>query len=329
MRLGTKSAVLISVGTLLFAILFGVGLFYTITSSHQTTLRLQSKMAAELMRLTITHEMREGSPEHIKPYLEELTSVPGLLDAHVVPAKSVVEQMGIDTSRYPPTQPLEDMVLESGIATEELIDGEQHIFHLGIPYIAGTSCLQCHSGREGDVLGVVSLEIDMSQQRSTMIQSLMGMLLLLFLFGAVLIIALRALMVPIIRTAGAMRKAFAKAEEGDFSARLEKRTDDEMGDISEQTNRIMELMDSNLGTISKEIETLYNAHSGEERRNILQHTVSVVHNMVQAAHFKQAIENDRNLNEVYERLRRELVNRFGISRFSIYEVSNSKNRMQL
>ena len=330
MRLGTKSTVLITAGTLLFAILFAGGLVYSFTSLYQSDLRLQTKMAAELMRLTITHEMGEGNPEHIKPYLDDITSVPGLINAHVSPAEGVIKQLEIDISKYPPLEPLEKKIFATGEGAEEFkFNDERSIFHLGIPYTAQTACLTCHDAREGDVLGVVSVEIDMAQQRHAMFESLTGMLVLMLLFGAVLIVALRTLMGPVIKTTKSMKKAFAKAAEGDFSTRLEKRSSDEMGDMAEQINQIMKLMDNSLGTISREIETLHDTRREEETHNIVQHAVSVVHNMVSAAHFKQSIENDRDLDEVYGRLGRELINRFGINRFSIYEVSNSKNRMQL
>ena len=328
MNLRTKSAVIITLGTVVFAVLFSIGQIYSFRSSYQTDLRLQSRMAAELMRMTITHEMGEGNPEHIKPYLDDLANVPGLIDAHVVPSETVIKQMEIDISKYPPMEALEARVLETGEAAEEVVDGERPIFHLGIPYIAQTSCLQCHHAQEDAVLGVVSLEIDMSQQRHAMFDSLINMLLILVLFAIVMIAALYWLMGPVIGTARATKKAFEKAEAGDFSTRLEKRSNDEMGDISEYTNQFLKLMDNSLGRISKEIESLHDTHDND-RQNILKHTVDVVHNMVTSTHFKKTIENERDLEEVYQRLSHELVNRFNIQRFSIYEVSNSNNRMQL
>ncbi|MFC1626091.1 diguanylate cyclase [Pseudomonadota bacterium] len=281
------------------------------------------------MRLTITHEMEEGNPEHIRPYLKELKHIPGFKLAHLVPAESVIKQFQIDTSTYEPAEALEKKVLATGKNADEIIaDGETPIFHLAIPYIAQQECLSCHTAEKGDVLGAVSLEIDMGQQRKAMISSMTNMLLLFLFFGVIITIALRKLMAPIISTTKEIKQAFGKAQEGDFSVRLVKRSNDEIGDIAEQTNHMMQLLENSLGKISKEIESLHDARDND-RHNILQHTVDVVHNMVTSTHFKKTIENDRDLDEVYSRLSHELVNRFNIQRFSIYEVSNSNNRMQL
>ena len=329
MLLRTKNLLVISVGVSIFTVLFVIGGIYTFTTSYKNDLRLQTQMAGELMRLTITHEMEEGNPEHIRPYLKELKHIPGFKLAHLVPAESVIKQFEIDTSTYEPAEALEKKVFATGKNADEIIaDGETPIFHLAIPYIAQQQCLQCHNAEKNDVLGAVSLEIDMGQQRKAMLSSLTNMLLLFLSFGVIITIALRKLMAPIISTAKEIKLAFGKAQQGDFSVRLEKRSNDEIGDIAEQTNHMMQLLENSLGKISKEIESLHDTRD-DDRHNILKHTVDVVHNMVTSTHFKKTIENDRDLDEVYARLSHELVNRFNIQRFSIYEVSNSNNRMQL
>jgi len=329
MLLRTKNLLVISVGVSIFTVLFVIGGIYTFTTSYKNDLRLQTQMAGELMRLTITHEMEEGNPEHIRPYLKELKHIPGFKLAHLVPAESVIKQFEIDTSTYEPAEALEKKVFATGKNADEIIaDGETPIFHLAIPYIAQQECLQCHNAEKNDVLGAVSLEIDMGQQRKAMLSSLTNMLVLFLFFGVIITIALRKLMAPIISTAKEIKLAFGKAQQGDFSVRLEKRSNDEIGDIAEQTNHMMQLLENSLGKISKEIESLHDTRD-DDRHNILKHTVDVVHNMVTSTHFKKTIENDRDLDEVYARLSHELVNRFNIQRFSIYEVSNSNNRMQL
>ncbi|MCF7822477.1 MAG: hypothetical protein K9M17_08590, partial [Mariprofundaceae bacterium] len=329
MQLRTKSLFVIIIGTIVFAAVFAIGGLYSFKTAYFADLRLQSQMASELMRMTITHEMDEGNPEHIRPYLNQLKHVPGFKLAHLVPADSVIRQFQVDISQYPPAEALEEAVFATGESTDEIIEGESPTFHLAIPYVAQQSCLQCHHAEVGDILGVVSLEIDVGHQRQAMLASLYGMFLLFILFGIVMTIALRALMAPILRTTKAMKRAFGKAEQGDFSIRLRKQSNDEMGEIAEHTNQFMQLLENSLGTISREIATLIDTSSHKGSENILNHTVRVVHNLVSSSHFKQSIENDRDLEEVYARLGRVLTEQFNMKRFSIYEVSNSKNRLQL
>lgn len=53
-------------------------------------------MGTELMRFTLTHEMEQGNPEHIRPYLDQLEGLIGVTHAHLVPAESVIKQFNID-----------------------------------------------------------------------------------------------------------------------------------------------------------------------------------------------------------------------------------------
>ena len=330
MHLKTKGLLITFAGTLTFAMLISAVAIYAFTSSTETGLKLQSQMASEMLRMTITHEMDEGSPEHIRPYMRDLANVPGLKHAHVVPAESVIKQFQLDPKSYDPAETLEKKVFATGKDAQELIDGDTPLFHYALPYIAraNQNCMKCHEGTDGDVLGVVSIEIDMSKQRHAMMLSVAGMLLLFMLFGAVMSYLLSRLLKPMVGTTKELRRAVEKAEGGDFSARLSRQSDDEIGEIADQTNHFMQTLESTFGGISQKIETLTGTYQSDER-NLLTRTGEVVNNLVGAAHFKQSIENDRDLEEVYGRLVKVLKRQFGFKRFSLYEVVAAKNKMQL
>lgn len=333
MKLRTKSTLLITSGTLAFAAIFSIIAWYALNASLQTDLRSQSLMGAELMRFTLTHEMEQGNPGHIRPYLDHLGSLPGVAHAHLVPADSVIKQFNIDASQYDPASPLERKVLTTGKAVEETITGKNPRMHYAIPYVASRkglhNCLKCHDASEGDVLGAVSLEIDISEQMAARDKAVASLFLLVLMFGLLLTLVLRRLINPVIATTLDMKRAVSRAEEGDFSTRLEIRSKDEAGYIAEQTNRFMQTLENSFGQITKDVQSLTGKTDNGEQKNLLKKTVRIVQDLVSAAHFKQSIESDRDLPEVYDRLTRILIEQFNLTRFSIYEVSNSKNRMQL
>ncbi len=333
MQIRTKSSLLIILGTLAFAIAFATVAWYLLRTSLLHDLGLQSQMGAELIRLTVTHEMDEGSTDHIGAYLDRLSDLPGLKKAHVVPGESVVKQHQLDLSKYEAASELELKVLETGKSAHEIIEGDNPVFHYAIPYIASRkgvhNCLRCHDASEGEVLGVVSLEIDITDPVNVRNHSVLVILALVFLFGIIMAVALRRLMRPILQTTLDLKQAIAKAEAGNFTVRLRKSSDDEAGEIAEETNRFMQSIENSFGQIAKEVESLTGVAGGSSRGNLLEKTVQVVQNLVRASQFKQAIESDRDLAEVYERLERALVQQFGFNKYSIYEISNSQNRLRL
>lgn len=332
MQLRSKSLILIVTGTLTFALLFGLLTEYTFNSIFVSGLKKQGHIAAELMRLTITHEMDEGNSTHIRPYIENLKGVPGLTYANVVPASNVIKQFKMDTSKHVPASSLEKKVFASGKEASEITEGEHPTFHFAIPYIASSrglhNCLSCHEAKEGDVLGAVSLSIDITEQHQAANRS-MAMIALLFLgFGAIMAFSLRRLMSPLIATATELSDIVDQAEKGDFSGRLKKRSSDEVGDIAEKTNHFLQTLENSFGSISRKVEALISKSDDEkDHANLLDKTVRVVDDMVGAVQFRQAVESDRDLEEVYERLSNVIIKQFGLSRFSLYEVSNSKNQL--
>ncbi|MBK9161007.1 MAG: diguanylate cyclase [Nitrosomonadales bacterium] len=333
MKLKSKILLVTTVATATCALLFAVATVYVFGELAERDVSTQGKMGAELMRLTVTHEMHEGNPEHIKPYLLRLDNIPGLLDAHVVPADSVVKQMNMDVSDRRAATPIELQVLKTGKEAYEYLNDRGHVFHYAIPYVATSTdpsnCMACHQAREGEVLGVVSLSMDVSAQHDMAFWSVIGIVLLSFLFGTVIVLAFRRMMQPVVETTQDLNRVIRRAEAGDFSERLQKRGDDEVGEIADKTNQFMQILEDSFGNITKQVEGLGSCNDRSGKGGLLAHTVQVVNNMVSASHFKQAIENDRDLGDVYDRVCRVLTEKFSLKRYSFYEVANSKNHLTL
>ena len=333
MKLRDKSKLLIGISTLSITLVFAAISLYAYRSHIMDSLHEQGKMAAEMIRLTTTHEMVEGNPQHNATYLKSLSGIPGLEHAHLIPAKSVVEQYDIDLSSRDHIHPGEGEVLSTGRPFEEVLHGERVVFHYTLPYLAvddgRTNCLSCHVGREGEVLGAVSLEIDVTEQYQAAIKNTVSIVILMLLFGLALGYVLRRFLSPIEQTTRELQAVVAAAEQGDFCRRIVKRTDDEIGDIADKTNHLMETLEQSIGSIAKEVDDLIGMRRSRDGDNLLESTASVVHTMAMASRFKQVIENDRDLNEVYHRLQVALENQFGLRQYSYYEVSNSKNRLRV
>ena len=290
-------------------------------------------MGAEMIRLTVTHEMTEGNPEHKEPYIKHLMNIPGLQGATIIPAQSVIAQFGVKTVGRKDVTDAEKKVLETGKEQQQLISDDRVRFIYSIPYVAETTgytnCLSCHSGSEGDILGVVSLEMDVTDQYHEAIRNTLAIVSLFVLFAAFLAFALRRFLSPVEHAAEDLNHTVSMAEEGDFSGRMLRRSSDEIGDIAERTNHFMEVLDNSIGSITKDLDTLTGHRQVAERENLLNTTVSVVHTMAIVAQFKQVIENDRTLEDVYSRFQQLLEKQIHFSRYSFYEVSNSNNRLKL
>ena len=184
---------------------------------------------------------------------------------------------------------------------EMLVETDQGVFFRYIaPYTAevspGKNCLACHDVREGTVLGIVDLELDLTRQRSAAVRYTGGIVAILLLFAILLAYFLRRLLVPIVDATLEIHAVVSKAEQGDFSGRLDEGGPDEISQMSGQTNRLMATLEDGFGTIVRDVETLSGRQHVGGNRNLLTHTVATVRGMVDAVRFRQTIEADLDLS---------------------------------
>jgi diguanylate cyclase (GGDEF)-like protein len=145
------------------------------------------------------------------------------------------------------------------------------------------------------------------------------------LFSLVTLVVLLRLTRPIVFTAKEVERAVHRAIEGDFSSSIEVRTSDEIGKIGADMNSLLAYLDDGLKRISSLVAQLTNHNNGNS--NLLNATIDMVETLSEAAHFKQAIEEDETKAEIYSRLAAAIESVFDIHQYSIYEILPTANQM--
>ncbi|MCG8124909.1 MAG: diguanylate cyclase, partial [Candidatus Thiodiazotropha taylori] len=176
-------------------------------------------------------------------------------------------------------------------------------------------------------LGAVSLYLSIDEQRNQAFLIVIFMATVVGLFAVVSMGFSRRLIKPLIDTAEAVQHAVHGARKGDFSARIQHQSDDEVGQIAKDLNILLVLLSKGLEGIAHKVAGLirYNQPIGE---NQLATTIEMVESLEDVSRFKQAIEEDETKEEVYWRLSKVINDDFMIDHFSIYEVASSKNKLK-
>ncbi len=289
------------------------------------------RTSAEIVRVSLTESMINGVIDKRAQFLSRLAEVQGLQTARVVRGPMVEKQFGKGLSQEQAADDIEQRVLTDGqsfFQVEEI--GSDTIFRGTVPFVATNSgnpnCLQCHMVPQGSVLGAVTLTMSISQLKSN------ALLTISFLVGAVAIailvamLFLRRLLKPLSTTANDVEHAVQRALQGDFRSHVARHTNDEIGQIAEDMNRLMSFLHNGLSTMGSHVSQLIK-HAPPAGQNLLSSTVEMVEGLIKAAHFKQAIEEDESRSQIYERLSNLLLHDFSISNFSIYEVGGKNNEM--
>lgn len=331
MKLNAKMTLFfISIATMLLAVLIATSL-YAFRSFSMASATDHIRTAAEIVRVHLTESMINGVIDKREQFLKRMVEVQGLKSARVIRSPEVEKQFGKGLSLEMPVDESERSVLREGKPRFELVTiGDDTLFRGTIPYIATSAgnpnCLQCHNVSEGAVLGAVSMSMSIEALRTKALMTVGGIAAAVNFFLLLLVWLLRRLLRPISDTANAVEDAVQQALLGNFKAHVEKQTNDEIGQIATDMNRLLIFLDNGLNRIGDNVARLTD-RTPAPGENLLTATIDMVEGLTKAAHFKQAIEEDESKSEIYLRLSRTLKQEFGQKEFSLYEISSNKKQM--
>ncbi len=290
------------------------------------------RTAGEIVRVHLTESMINGVIGKREQFLQRLVEVQGLKSARVIRSSDVVKQFGKGLAVESMPDEIEQAVLREGKSRFELVtQGDETVFRGVIPYIATVSgtpnCLQCHLVSEGTVLGAVSMSTSVTALKEKALYTVAGIGGAVTLFAILMVVLLRRMLRPISETAVAVEEAVQRALRGDFQAHVEKKTNDEIGQIATDMNRLLTFLDDGLNRIGSNVARL-TERTPAPGENLLTATIEMVEGLTKAAHFKHAIEEDESKAEIYQRLASTLKSEFSLQEFSLYELSNNKKQLK-
>ncbi|MGE5470674.1 MAG: diguanylate cyclase [Bacteroidota bacterium] len=321
----------ISIAAALLAVLVAISL-YAFRSFSIASATEHIRTAAEIVRVHLTESMINGVIDKRERFLTRMLEVQGLKSARVVRSQEVVKQFGKGLSVESGADGIENKVLKEGKPHFEVIgQGDETVFRGTIPYIASSNgtpnCLQCHQVSEGAVLGAVTMTMSIETLREKALLTVAGIVGAVTFFAILMIFLLRRVLRPISETANAVEEAVQCALRGDFKTHVEKKTNDEIGQIATDMNRLLSFLDDGLNRIGSNVARL-TERTPAPGENLLTATIDMVESLTKAAHFKQAIEEDEAKIEIYQRLSATLQQEFELKEFSLYEISTNKKQIR-
>ena len=333
MKLKQKRYLFSGIISTVLIVLLSVVTIQSFSFFSKETIREQGRMAAELLRISLTEQMLSGVIDQRENLLMRLRAIPGITAVHVVRGDPVNKQFGPGLNSEKPRDEMDRLVLATGKWQERFFtENNEPMYRITIPYIAtgtGTlNCLQCHDVPEGTVNGAVTLTFSLDHLKQAEWMSITPIVVLLLIFGLCLAYFLKRLFAPMVATAENLKEVVLEATAGNFSGRIESKTTDEIGEIADSTNLLLETLDQSMGKISSKIQSLGNqTRSFDKNTNLLAHTVNVVEEMVGATRFKQTVENDLNIEEIYSRIKSVVTDHFELTNFSFYEVTDNERAL--
>ena len=315
---------------LLFIVVQGIVLYNFRELSIQAS-RNKARTAAGIIRDTITSYMVLGVISERDLFLKNIKQTQGLEDIRILRGNPVIHQFGPPREMERATKPMEIEVLANGEMRESLRESVNNVqYTLIIPYRASMTgkinCMQCHHVQEGDVLGAVSITMNLTEERAFWITTLIVMTLasLVFFLGTLYMIV--SFFRPYTDFFKDLERTFLKIEGGDFSNRIHIKLTDEAGSVAYGLNNMMDRLSRTLSGIRVKVSLLI-GHPLFTTGNALSDTSEMVNELVKIYNFKRTVESDTTIAEVYSRIA-TIIQTMNIKDYAIHEVIEGSRRLR-
>lgn len=333
--MNTNTKILISVAAMLIilasATILNVAINFREYAINEVVKK--SEMTAEIVRDGLTAHMLNGVMEKRSFFLDKITNLNDVKSLWIVRSPKVVAQYGDGLINEYPRDDIDKEVLQSGKKIQNIDENAEHaVLRVTVPYIATAfgepNCLNCHDVQEGDVLGAISMELDINSLRYT------GTITILKIFGINLLFLIIALLIvnyyikPYMGFFNRLKDGIESALKGDFSKRLHT---DIKGDgklVATEINTLFEKLDKTFNEIKLSLNTFI-SKSDFASNDPLEEARVLIKELSSVYKFKKTIELDMNKEKIYERLDVILKEKFEVENYTLFEVDRTSKERTL
>jgi len=207
----------------------------------------KAESIAESVRDGLTAHMVNGTMDKRDLFLENMLKHQDVKNLHLFRSAKVIELFGEGSKTEHIYSQLEDKVTKNAKSSFTLNEtSNSATITVAIPYIAtkysNPNCLTCHTNaKEGDVLGVISMDVDIQPIRSDGIDIIIRVIIISVIFIILVLIIARRVIKPYIKLFNDLEEGISRAYRGDFSHHIQTNLSDEAGEVAQRLNELSEI----------------------------------------------------------------------------------------
>jgi two-component system cell cycle response regulator len=303
---------------------------YTIESAR-TNLMVQTRT----VRDCLARHTESATPQSLGKCLKSFREHPELRDIWIARSQSLIAQYGEEGFLTRPADAVDRSVLHSGRENVKILqtEGQTPQIRITVPFLLSSidsdSCIRCHEGVEGDVLGTFSTTFDLSDQMQRLWHWLYDQALMLAVATAALLGFLFLILSPYRRFLSRLEGSLDRADKGDFTAPLKLSSSvRELKDATQKYNRLLDIFEKSIEAITQRFSRLIK-DLDIEAGHPLEQITKALHKLAYAYHFKQKLEQDSTIFDVYSDLVALVRNVTHAEHFSIYSIDRKEQTKSL
>lgn len=324
--------------TLVISVIAVVALFIAVLAATFRYMGLHSAeskatLAAHIVQESLTSHMITGSSDYQNELVKQIATLEGMKRTWIVRSDALTRQYGKGIHPQEAIDDIDRAVLRDGKEIKNVSGAlfSDTLYRLSIPYVATEEgkidCLSCHDAKVGTVLGVVSIEMEINDLKVTGLVAATLAIVVLMGVTFYLLKTVRRFIASYKETLDAVALTMEKAEEGDYSYRVEQHETSDGYKAAMWTNAVMEKLDTTLSESGKKMGSLIRL---DQQNSDPLYTIQMgIHQLYEVERFRTEIEKDQNLAEVYARLIALLRTRWNLNNFNILELNPLNKTTQI
>lgn len=218
--------------------------FKTYSIKHTTDKAIS---IAQTVRDGLTAHMVNGTMDKRDLFLSNIANNQNIKNFHLYRAPSVVSEYGEGFYNETQATKIEQLALKTTSIQTKLIESSEEVtLKVSIPYIASRlstpNCITCHTtAKTGDVLGVISMDLDISSARFEGIEIASKILFIVIILLVVSIIVVNYFIKPYVKLFDDLENGISQAYKGDFTYKIDTKLTNEAGEVAKRVNELAEI----------------------------------------------------------------------------------------
>ncbi|WP_415396768.1 GGDEF domain-containing protein [Sulfurimonas sp. CS5] len=281
-------------------------------------------LTAEIVKGGLTAHMVNGMMDKRAYFLEQIENIDNISALWVARSPAVIKQFGGGLNNEIARDDIDKKVLKSGKIVKEMLEtATKSTMRMTIPFTAsafGTpNCISCHDAKEGEVLGAVSMIIDVSDVRGSSLATVTYIALLAIIIMLLVLFFVNKFLKPYINIFYSIRDVMMAAYDGNYSKRVDGGTLLESKAVADMLNALLEKLQKVFQEIDKKVYIFLQNKNKNTSNDPLVNINNTIDQLSEIYKFKQTIEHDENLEDIYDRLAYVFKTKFNIEDFSFIE----------
>lgn len=333
MKTKTKLILIVALMLLGLGLANLINIFLNFRDTAITDAVKKAKMTAVIVKDGLTAHMVNGIMEHREYFLKEISTNDEIESLWIVRGENVTKQYGKGFRDETPKDELDEKVLKTGKMEQKLYeDLNKMILRVTIPYKASsrgsTDCLQCHNVSNGDTLGAITMEFDISTIRTDGAITLFKIMFINLVFVIIILLLLNYYATPFVNMFANLKEGITKAYKGDFTHTFKTTLGGEAGEIVKYMNNLFTKMQETFGDVRHSLAA-FAPKDGEKSDNPLTEANKIIKELSDIYKFKKTIELDISLEIVYTRIVKIFKEKYNIEHFALYQVNDKQRTRKL